>query len=144
MDKVYPFSTFGRAIAFYRFQNPARQKFTNIYEPDKGGYDEDFSGEAGRLIFAAIANAIARILRVKTKDVSDCFIYWHIALRDTDRGIEFIADCLNLPTKQVWKNIHICEEEIANILIQKEILDPHYRDNAKTEAELRKQAQNPN
>lgn len=144
MTAEFPFNTFGRVIAFYRFRNPARQKFTAIYEPDRGGYDEFFSGNAGQLLFSSVANAIARVLRRKTKLVADCFIYWHIELRDTDRGIEFISEILRIPVKQVWRNIHICEEEIAKILIDKKILDPYYEDNARTAQELKKQEENPN
>lgn len=144
MDKVYPFSTFGRAMAFYRFRNPARQKFTNIHEKDRGGYDEDFSGIGGQMIFAALANAIARVMRQKSKTIGDSFMMWYVTLRDTDRGRDFIAEHLNIPERQVRKNIEECEDEIAQILISKEILDPLYEDNARYAREIRKQQDKPN
>lgn len=144
MEYEYPFSTLGQAIAFYKFRNPARQRFTNIYEPDRGGFSEHFSGTAGELIYAAVANAIARTLRTKNHEEYWSFIYWHIVIRDTDKGLKDIAKELRISERQVRRYIEQSEEQIAKQLVNKKILDPYYEDNSRINRELRKQEENPN
>lgn len=129
MLDTYPFETLSAAIAFYRFKNPARQKQTNIYEPDRIPIPNPDT-ESPRDLWAAVALAIAKVLRKKPYAEYWSFCYWHIVLRDTDQGIDFIAKELQITPYQVRKHINTIEDEIAKELIRRDLLDPKYEDNA--------------
>lgn len=125
---VYPFSTLSEAIAFYRFKNPTRQRQANFYEKERVQIPSPDT-ESPRDLWASTCLAIAKVLRTKSYHEGECFKYWHIYLRDTGHGKKFIADHLNIPERQVSKNIEKIEEELTNELILRELLSPDHEEN---------------
>lgn len=120
----YPFSTLSGAIAFYRFKNPARPREPKIYDRETGGFNADKGDPSD--IWASVSLGIAKVIRLATREEATCFAYWHIVLRDSDKGKDFIAQELRISQRQVNRNIEKIENEIAKELIRRELLNPDH------------------
>lgn len=131
MERVYLFSTIGQAIAYYRYKEPARQKFTNIYEPDRPSkpHFDDFDPKNPHRVWCAISYAIAWVSKRKSDAEYWAFCYWHIIAPDTRMSIDDIAAHMRLPVKTIRRLVKRYELDIGKILVDRELLDPNFEDN---------------
>lgn len=135
----YPFSTLSAAISFYRLKNPARSRESKIYDRESGGYNAEHGDPAD--LWASVSLGIAKVIRLATREEGACFAYWHIILRDSDKGKDFIAQELRLSQRQVNKNIEKIENEIAKELIRREVLHPDHESIARDSRMRREKAE---
>jgi hypothetical protein len=75
-----PFETVDQAIGFYLHNNPARQRFFNITEPDIGRSNvaDDFTGHSPRDLWALILQSIRRTLTFHTPQEGQVFTRFYL------------------------------------------------------------------
>lgn len=128
---LFPFPTVTAAIAYYRFNNPARQKAVNVLdqEPREKNVSEDFSGESPRDIWASVCRAIEAVKKASAPKEWAAFYVWHLHedLSLTMDKAE-IAERLHVDRKQVSRYIADTRDELERELIRRGLLEPIERE----------------
>lgn len=127
MVRLYPFPTLIAAIAYYRFSNPARQKFVNILDQEPRSHDKkpDFSGESPADIWSSVCRAIEKVHAATRPIEWEAFRLYYL---DEDLawklGAEDIAKHLSISPKRVYRFLADTKEELEKELIRRELLKP--------------------
>lgn len=125
MDLVHkPFPSVFRAIAYFVYNNPARQKQLNIFETERTQKrtGEEFSGDNSRDIWASVCCAIRDTLAEHPPHFRHCFEMYYL---DAERRFskEVIADELNLPRDIVRKKINQILEDLETEMFHRRLIE---------------------
>lgn len=122
------FSSVGQAISYYRFQNPARQKFVNITEPEVHVRDvsEQFSGNHPSDIWASIQYAIRQVVNDDPEPLAlSIFALKFLGERDQQYYKTDIAKMLGLNERYVSKVIGRLWDALDDELVRRELKEPN-------------------
>lgn len=119
----YPFELLGQALSYFNNNNPARQKFTNMFEPDFVGIPSSEQSSSHDL-WAAICLAIHETLRLYPYEAREIFKRRHLGDRTVQSSKEEIAKDLGLPLRAVRKWLEQIEDDLEAELVYRELLPP--------------------
>lgn len=120
-----PFSSAGQALNFFHQRNPARQRYVNFFEPERGQKPQfpDFSGLSPTDVWASVANAIWRTLKDARAEERRAF---ELAFLNPDRARalapEEIAAVLKVSTSTVYRYLRTLREELELELKRRELM----------------------
>lgn len=126
MDDILPFQSLRAVINFYLTRNPARQKYPNIYEPEKKGsnlYAKDFTLKSPHDIWANITLGLRKILDRVDHEKKTCFSFWYFYPDRRENSIESIAETMRISPWKCRKNIRTVEEMLTKEFIDRELLE---------------------
>lgn len=121
------FSSVGQAISYYRFQNPARQKFINLTEPDhhQRNVAEQFSGDHPADIWASVRYAVRDVVEADPEPLAmSIFALKFLGERDQQYYKTDIAKLLNLNERYVAKVIGRLWDALDDELVRRELKEP--------------------
>lgn len=121
------FDSVHQAIGFYSFCNPARARYINLFEPDRGSkpYAEAFSGNHPNDEWASIAAAVARVIDdTSDKTATRVFELYFPSARDGGYSKEVIARELGITLRHVSRLLRKILDELEEELIRRELLPP--------------------
>lgn len=117
----------GQAISYYRFQNPARQKFVNITEPERYARDvsEQFSGKHPADVWASVQYAIKDVVSRDPEPLAmSIFALKFLGERDQQYYKTDIAKILKINERHVAKVIGRLWDALDDELVRRELKDP--------------------
>lgn len=124
--KKYPFRSYAQAVAFINYNNPARQKFVNLLEIERGTKPshEDFSGLTPRDLWASVVAGVKKVL--KDYDYHHRLVWCLRNRGDTQKQLaaEEIAEVLNMQTRTIYRMLRRIREDIERELVRRHLLDP--------------------
>lgn len=117
------FNDVHQALAYYRFKNPARAKFVNVLEDDRGSPNvaEQFSGEHPADIWASIVGAVVKVL--KTERPLDRALFEAVEMADERLHVDEAAEELMIGKRYARKAIYRIKDEIERELMRREIVE---------------------
>lgn len=123
---VYPFRTVHQAITYFINNNPARQRYINLLEPERDSAESvaHRMGGAPADIYAAMCLAINSALKNAHKDKYWAYIYRWMTPRELDCSWEGIATHMRLDKRTVKKYVHQMEDDIFREMAKRELIDP--------------------
>ena len=125
--KEYPFNSVGQALAFLNSQNPARQRFPNLLEPEFGNcYHDDFSGQSPRDLWASVAAAVHQTLKDLPWESRRVWILRNRGDATGQLSIEEIAVEAGRPIRQIYRILKEVREELESELFRRGLLNPDF------------------
>lgn len=123
----YPFNSVGAALSFLNTNNPARQRFPNLLEPEFGNcYHDDFSGHSPRDLWASVAAAVHGVL----KDLPwESRRVWVLRNRGDSSGqlsIDEIAKDVGRPIRAIYRILREVRDELESELFRRGLLNPEF------------------
>lgn len=126
-NSTRPFFSVGQAITYFRFNNPARQRYVNLTEPDRlssKGY-EQFSGDHPADIWASVRYAISNVINQDPEPLAiSIFALKFLGERDQQFYKSDIAKHLNLREKYVARVIGRLWDALDDELVRRELKEP--------------------
>lgn len=128
-----------KALAFYRFCNPARARSQNLFEPERGQKPAgmSFSGDHPEDVYAQVVAAVTTATEGRRKDHCVAFEFYHMgqlrAFKNRSGGITFererfgiddIAKRFGRSKRQIRRWIQAIEDALEDELIRRELLPP--------------------
>lgn len=121
----YPFNSVGQALAFLNLNNPARQRFPNLLEPEFGNtYHDDFSGDSPRDLWASVAAAVFNVLKDQPYESRLIWVTWHRNSKPASYSLEDLALDSKKPIRQIYRILKEVREELESELFRRGLLDP--------------------
>lgn len=128
----YPFKSVGFALAFYISKNPARAKYFNLLEPERGSRPsaQDFTYESPLDLWVEVGKTVHKIMRGLPWEARKIFWLRNAGDRTKQWPKEDIARELGLPAYAVGKWLKTINEELESDLIRKGLIAPKDDDKA--------------
>ena len=122
----YPFNSVAQAIAFLNLNNPARQRFPNLLEPEFGNncYHEDFSGHSPRDLWASVAAGVFQVLKDQPYESRVIWITWHRLEKPAKYSIEDLAKDAKKDVRKIYRILKEVREELESELFRRGLLNP--------------------
>lgn len=124
---MYKFENVFQAVGFFSFCNPARARYLNIFEPERGSQPvaEHFSGDHPHDTWASICKAIEKAINYTNSNYArDVFSLYFPSERDSGIGREEIANKLHLPVDYVSRILNDLLQELERELVVRELIPP--------------------
>ena len=142
LEVVYPFTKTIKVISWYQKNNPARQRYKNILEPDNTTFFEeenrdkdepdlietyahnpDFSGVSLNDIFAAITLILSKTLKSSPRDEERAFLYRYFS--DQFHSWEQIGKILGTSDKTAAFYTKKVEDRLTRRFCERKLLNPN-------------------
>jgi hypothetical protein len=125
----YAFKSVGQALHFLATNNPARQRFPNLLEPEFGNcYDDDFSGRSPRDIWASVAAAVYSVLKDQGWESRRVWVLRNRGDSENQLSVEEIALEMGRSKHQIYRILKEVREELESELFRRGLLDPQCMD----------------
>lgn len=124
-DLKVKFRTVGQAVNWYNSCNPARQHYTNFFEPESHGGGvvvEDFSGDSPKDIHASIGRAIKRALKCQRPRAIEAWALRNSGDRDRQLHPADIAKRLGCGVRLVFSYLAEIDSDLEHELIRRQLL----------------------
>lgn len=121
----YPFNSVGQALAFLNLNNPARQRFPNLLEPEFGNcYHDDFSGQSPRDLWASVAAGVFTVLKDQPYLSRLIWVKRNRGDSSGQLAVEDIATEVGVTKNQVYRILKEVREELESELFRRGLLNP--------------------
>lgn len=124
--EAYQFDSVNQAIRWYQTHNPARQKFLNILEPERGNKPQadDFCTENPVFLWINVVGAIEAILCELDRDRRQAFLLCEIGQNGERVHPVEAAKLFRVHPRTVYRWLQEIREKLEREMQQREILEP--------------------
>ena len=121
-----PFQSVYKAISFYLHNNPARQKFFNVCEPERAAHSnvaDDFSGESPRDLWVAVLQSIRRTLTFHTSTERAVFARFYCDISNASfKSMDEICKDLCISRSSGYRALNDVLENLERELTRRRLL----------------------
>lgn len=121
---VDKFASVLAALSYYKLKNPARQRFINLLEPERGSPQlaEDFTTENPVFVWVNVTGAINAILSELDRDRRRAFILCELGDGETRLHPIEVARALRVHERTVFRWLSDIRERLERELKQRDLI----------------------